>query len=725
MRDRSPTSPSPTTQEASSAEITKSTTAPVTTTEAVTGVAVDPAPVPTVGSSITGEPTSTPRKRINSSHRWTMVALVLLLAVELSLLLIYRRINLDEGWYLNAAKLVYEGKVLYQDFAYTQTPVLPYVYGLFQQIFGVGLYQGRLLTLLLALGAFLLSAATARRLAGPRAAVISLAILATSFFAATQYTYTATYALTAYLLAAAFYVALLDWHPNLRNGLATLFICLAVCTRLSTVVCLPPFLLYLWLTSEQKWRAFLVIGATTIASLGVILGLSWLRSGELMLYDIWGFHLDRILRTRWRLLKIQSRILRTALDFAVPILLCGWCTLWAGRRLWRNWRMSLPVRNPLTVITMVLVVVGLFVAHLVPRTTDSYYNALQMPLMSVIGAVLLARQLASLSDQGKGERQLRTSWLLWLVIGALASHSALQLRAMVRDGALTNPLQNQVAVVRHAASIVQQYVPTDQPFLTFNQHLALEADRRTPPGYEMSIFAYRPTWNVDQALRYKVINNTMLLDDLARPMPLAAFTEFDLEQLYGEREAFFAILHEHYRWFYTIPHFGPYGDILYLYVLPQFTVQPPPISYPATFADGIQLLGYDVQQDKYSDVNINRDETQLETQLETRLNVALYWQATAQPSREYTVFVQLLDANGLFVTGFDNPPCHRTCPTTSWQPGEFLRDEYQLSVTGLDNSQPFQLQIGMYNDEGTRLDVLAGNYAGEDRVILQQLMLDP
>lgn len=642
--------------------------------------------------------------------RWTTIVLLLLIAIELSLLLVYRRINLDEGWYLNAAKLVYEGKTLYADFAYTQTPVLPYLYGFFQQLFGIGLYQGRVLTVLLALGAFMLSAATARRLAGARAGVICLALLATSFFAETQFTYTATYALTAYLLAAAFYVALLDWHPDLRNALAVLFVCLAVGTRLSTVVCLPPFLLFLWLSSERKGRAFLVIGATTIITMGVVLGLFWLRSGELMLYDIWGFHLDRILRTRWRLLKIQNRVLRTGLDFAVPLLLCGWAAIWATHRLWRNWRTKLPTRNMLTVVTVVLVVAGLFVAHLVPRTTDSYYNALQMPLMSVISAVVLARYLTRLSDRGQGETQVRASWILWLIIVALAGHGALQMRAVLRDGALTDPLQNQVAVVREAAAIVQQYVPVDEPMLTFNQHLALEADRQTPPGYEMAIFAYRPTWEVAQALRYKVINNTMLLDDLARPMAIAAFTEFDLEQLYGEREAFFAILNEKYRWFYTIPHFGPYGDILYLYVPPQFRAQPPAIVYPTTFADGIELLGYDLRQDRI--------------QGESVLTVALYWQATATPTQPYTVFVQLLDANGAFVTGFDNPPCHRTCPTDVWQRGEFLRDEYQLAIEGLDNSSPFQLQIGMYNGEGTRLDVLAGPYAGEDRVILQEIQLN-
>ena len=35
--------------------------------------------------------------------------------------------NPDEGWILTASKLVYEGKVPYKDFNYTQMPLLPYI----------------------------------------------------------------------------------------------------------------------------------------------------------------------------------------------------------------------------------------------------------------------------------------------------------------------------------------------------------------------------------------------------------------------------------------------------------------------------------------------------------------------------------------------------------------------------------------------------------------------
>ncbi len=621
---------------------------------------------------------------------------ILVILLELLFLLFFRRVNLDEGWYLGAAKLVYGGKVLYQDFAYTQTPLLPYVYGLFSQLFGIGLYQGRALTVLLALGAWLLSAATAQRLAGRRAGLLCLALLATSCFAATQYTYTATYALTAGLIATALYVSLLSWHESTRNGVATLLICLAVCTRLSTVVVLPPFLLYLLLTSQFKWRAFCWIGGTTLGTLGLILGWFWLHSPELMLYDIWGFHLDRILRTSWRLLKIRDRTLRTALDFGVPILLNLGAILWYGRtRTQGAWT----ARNMLIIPTMILMVAGLFVAHLLPRTTDSYYNALQLPMMCIVGSCLLARSWPT-------ERRGRLGWAA-LVGGLLLLHSTLQLRAVWRDGTLTTPLHNQIALVRRTAALVAQYVPTTGTILTFNQHLALEAERATPPGYEMSIFAYRPTWDAEQARAYRVINNEILLADLASPVAAVAFTEFDLEQIYGERDAFFATLHTYYRWFYTIDQFDPYGNTLYLYFPPQFQAQPPQVAYKSTFADGIDLLGYDLAQGEMAGQPV--------------LNVALYWQARQAPTQDYTVFVQLLDANGKFVTGFDNPPCHRTCPTTSWQPGEFLRDEYQLPLAAVDRTQGYQLQIGLYDGTGTRLKVVAGHYAGEDRIILTTL----
>ena len=40
-------------------------------------------------------------------------------------------LNQDEGWYLYAANLVAEGKMLYRDFFYTQGPLMPLIYSPF------------------------------------------------------------------------------------------------------------------------------------------------------------------------------------------------------------------------------------------------------------------------------------------------------------------------------------------------------------------------------------------------------------------------------------------------------------------------------------------------------------------------------------------------------------------------------------------------------------------
>jgi len=605
-------------------------------------------------------------------------------------LFFFRRVNLDEGWYLGAAWLVYRGEILYRDFAYTQTPLLPYIYGLFEPMMGIGLYQGRLITLCFGLGAWLLSAVSAYRVAGWRAGLLALALLATAFFAATQYTYTATYGLTAFLMAAAIDSSLRAGAERRRTMVAALLMSLAVTVRLSTIVVLPPFLLYLVWRSKDRVGALRWGALTMIATLGLILGGYWLVSGDLMLYDIWGFHRDRILRMNWQLQKIRLRTIKTAIDFAIPLLLCGWGSGWAIRRLSRR-NQDAAMTEALLVATALAVMAGaLFVAHIVPRTTDSYYNALQLPMMCTAGGIVLALLVEKLP------RRLAYPVVITLVL----CNGLLQGYATWRDGSLTFPPQNQIAVVRHAAQLVKKYTtPTGSSvfpgtLFSFNQHLALEAQRPTPPGYEMAIFSYRPTWSTEQARAYKVINNELLFADLSAKQGAVAFTEFDLGQIYGERDHFFAILYDHYRWFYTIENFGPFGDVLHLYFPPQFQPPQPQVQQERQLDDGIKLLGYDLVREQQVGQPIAK--------------VGLYWYSAQTPATNYTVFLQLLDQNDAFVLGWDNPPCRRTCPTENWQPGEFIRDEYTLPLAELSPETTYTLVTGMYDPAtNQRLPVLS------------------
>lgn len=646
---------------------------------------------------------------VSPVHAWLLFCAGLL-ATELGFLFWFRQVNLDEGWYLWASKLVYEGQLLYRDFAYTQTPLLPYVYGLVLQGVGAGLYQGRLLTVALAATAFALTAATAYRLAGKVAALGTLALIAASSFALAQYSYTATYALTAALVAGALYVAVTPLPESRRNITATCLLILAIGVRLSVGATLPFLLAYLLLTSSQRGRALVVLTATTVVALAVVVGLYWSLTGELMLYDVLGFHTDRLLKTEWQSLRIWHMSWRTLADFLVLIGLTVATAVSGVTNLMQAWRsrtFDALWRLGLFQLTIFAATAALFVVHALPRTTDSYYNSLQVPLMSLAGALLMARWLA-------GAAPARRPYL-WFMLGLLVvAHGGRQWRALERDQAVVYPLRNQVAVVQSTAQLLRRFVAPGATLLSFNPHLALEAGLEVQPGYEMAIFAYRPTWSDEQTARYHVVNNQKLLADLRAGAAAVAMTSFDLEQIYGERDAVTAVLRDQYRWVASVPAFGPYGDELNLYLPPQFGAMEPQRPYSATLAnqtDQIVLAGYDLDLTANGGAPV--------------LAVALYWQTPAPPSRDYTVFVQLLDGEGAWAAGWDNPPCRTTCPTDTWRAGETIRDEYALPLSALAPGV-YTLHAGMYDPaNGVRMAVLDEHgEIGGDNVVLTEVELN-
>lgn len=102
------------------------------------------------------------------------------------------------------------------------------------------------------------------------------------------------------------------------------------------------------------------------------------------------------------------------------------------------------------------------------------------------------------------------------------------------------------------------------------------------------------------------------------------------------------------------------------------------------------------------------------------LPVRLYWQAAAEFTADYTAFVHLIGLDGLLYGQVDQTPGAGAFPTGGWLPGEYLRDEYNLSVA--DNAPPgdYQLEIGLYHPvTGERLSVCgAADCANSDNRVL-------
>jgi 4-amino-4-deoxy-L-arabinose transferase-like glycosyltransferase len=646
-----------------------------------------------------------PRALVRQPYqRLIRLALVILLA-EICFLFFLRQINLDEGWYLWASKLVYEGKLPYRDFAFPQGPLLPYVYGAFLRLFGEGLYQGRLLTALLGCLSLLLGIRLARRLGGEQTVLIFLLLQITTVVAlAFQYAYTATYALATCFLIASILCALSDLPETPRAVLTTVLWALATGTRLSIAVAIIPLALYLVITSRRRWRTALVTCATAILSLSLVFGPFLLQSQDVLFYNIFGFHTDRMPLAA-QLRAMRRSLVRFVTDFPVPVMLgCVGLAIWAiktcstaDRR--RAWRHHLPE------MMIGLVILSLVAAHLIPRTTDSYYNSLQMPLLNVLGALVLTWAWYHLASKPA---------LRWvgaiLLAGVVLLNGIQQVSALIRHNLVATPPQNQIELARDAAAFIARMTPPGSQILTFDTYLGLESGRRIAPGFEMSFFGYQPTWPTDRARTYRVVNNELLLEAMRGDMGAAAFTDYDLDFLYGDRELLLKTLYENFRWAKTIPGLGPYGDDLRIYLPPQFSAPAPQISQLTQLADGITFLGYDLENQTY--------------QPGEPIRLTLYWQAQGEQRRSYTVFTHILRADGVQMAGWDNPPCRTTCPTDTWRQGEIIRDEYVVPTARDWQAGEYTIEIGMYDpDTGERLEVLEapGQPVG-DRITLGTVM---
>ena len=616
------------------------------------------------------------------------VALAIFVA-QIVFFVLFRSVNLDEGWYLWASKLVYEGKFLYRDFAFTQTPVLPYIYGFFQLVLGEGLYQGRIITAAFAILTFLMSGLIANRIAGIRAQLICWALLITSLYSTAFYTYSATYALTASLIALAIYLAL-DAHTiRHRNIVAVFCMVLAVGARLSVIVALIPFVVYLIANNPNRRRAIVEVSSTLLLSFFLVFGPFLILSGNNMLYDIFQFHTDRM--------SIQGRIgamihstKKSLHDFAIPMFLSmGGVFAWAiGVFRADNRRKWIHDSSPELLIGSVAAL--LFLAHLIPQTTSSYYNALIIPLLSILGGTILARGFSGLARRRSTALQGAGYALLAV---ALVVNVFVQAQVLRRDDLIRLPLKNQIEVIRATAQYLNRAVPEGGDLLTFDTHLALEAGMDVLPGFEMSIFSYRPDWSTARSRQYRVINNELLLEAMRSEADAVAMTKYDLNFLYGERDLLFDTLHSHYRWAKTIPGFDPFAEEVRIYLPPQYDLSnTPDVPLEVHWDDGITLLGYDVDSEAHE-----RGEP---------LWLTLYWQTESRPSDSYVIFTHLLAETGAVAVGWDNPPCRQTCPTDTWRAGEIIRDEYMLP---LDESMPagaYTLEVGIYHpNTGERLAV--------------------
>lgn len=103
-----------------------------------------------------------------------------------------------------------------------------------------------------------------------------------------------------------------------------------------------------------------------------------------------------------------------------------------------------------------------------------------------------------------------------------------------------------------------------------------------------------------------------------------------------------------------------------------------------------------------------------------QLQVDLTWQATIAPDQRYTVFVQLLDAQGKLAAQDDAEPRGGSYPTSVWAPGEVIPDRHVVRLPPALPPGPYRLIAGLYRpDTNQRLTT----DAGQDYALLREIQV--
>jgi hypothetical protein len=132
--------------------------------------------------------------------------------------------------------------------------------------------------------------------------------------------------------------------------------------------------------------------------------------------------------------------------------------------------------------------------------------------------------------------------------------------------------------------------------------------------------------------------------------------------------------------------------------------------------DKVRLLGCDLKAGSYKPGEV--------------IGLTLYWQALTTMEKDYTVFSHLLGPYNPLTTGplwggHDSRPGGGTYPTTVWEAGEIVIDEYEIPIQADAPPGEYQLEVGMYHlATMERLPVLDDSGAVQDgRILLGTLRL--
>ncbi len=509
-------------------------------------------------------------------------------------------LNSDEGWYLYAGRLVAGGQLPYVDFAFTQGPVMPFVYALASPVVArFGVAGGRLFTAGLGLMSILSSAWLCWRIA-PRPQRRSAALLATAILGINVYqcyfcSIAKTYALAGFLLTSGFLALSYAGgrKGNAAAALAGVLMALATATRSSAGFAVPVVVVGLWWFTCRPRReghgpdslspgvlySFFFGGLVS----GCILFIPFfMMAPKATWFAMVEYHAGRSVGGALTTIAYKAGFvsrLASAYTAGIALLLC--CAIFRTNAPRPSNGEQSSAETPerpdphghcpriVSILAWWSVAAITLVHVMAPFPYDDYQVFVYPVFAAVLGARLMRLVAARVAVRADGQvfgQRLLVSVVAVCLVCALASPVIWQWFLGERDR-MWWPLKEQTPLSRlqEAGQLLRQNAPAGGELLTQDTYLAVEAGMTVPRGLELGPFSYFPDWTRERAESRGVLNRGMLLELLrTTEAPLAAFSGYGLSIRCpeialipdDEQEELWEVVKERYETLETIKRFG-------------------------------------------------------------------------------------------------------------------------------------------------------------------------
>ena len=518
------------------------------------------------------------RRQGRRLYRLAKGALLILFALRSLRYVFFGQLYLDEGAYLQAARLAYAGMIPYRDFLHVHPPLVPYIYGIPQLLFGRSILVGRLTSLALGLGTLLLGSSLTSRLCGDMASVIALALLAVTDRVNWIFSVTKTEPLVTFFSVASLHALCCLRREPARSLVAVACLIMAAGTRIS---CLPAaaaaLALGLYRNRNNHLHILLLLGVSTLM-LALLFGVFLLMAPEQTIFNIYTFQRYRDLQwgnpvvlspvewicTRVYLIGIHlSSVYPAALQVLLPLVPF---TLFSARE-----RLS---RELLACLALMLVLALLLYCPnlLAPNRILPTYMTPSFVIMALFFGCAVGAHYRTL------EGTVAARLLMFLALSVVCTQA---LTGLQSDTARLDTVSPQLETLREVARFVASNTTPEEQVVTFDTYIAVEADRKVALGLDRNFFSYFPYLSDEEARKYRVVNDNLLAEAiLDERTAFVLFTDYDIRLITEKEErleqpdrplsddelfSLLPVLKGEYALVRVVPDFGQWHDNLYVF----------------------------------------------------------------------------------------------------------------------------------------------------------------